>query len=57
MSGGELSWEADQTVPGHAGLLVQLLTNLISNGLKFHREGVAPQVRVTARTEIRRSAT
>nr|WP_246363192.1 PAS domain-containing sensor histidine kinase [Deinococcus budaensis] len=50
-TGGQLSWEADQTVPGHPGLLVQLLTNLISNGLKFHREGVAPQVRVTARTE------
>ncbi|MDL2342828.1 PAS domain S-box protein [Deinococcus sp. MIMF12] len=47
-TGGELTWDAPQTVLGHPGLLVQLLTNLTGNGLKFHREGVPPRVRVTA---------
>ena len=48
-TGGELSWEADQTVPGHPGLLAQLLTNLISNA---HKYGRAPfEVRVRAHGE------
>ncbi|KEF34950.1 histidine kinase [Deinococcus sp. RL] len=50
-TGGDLDWETPQTVLGHPGLLVQLLTNLVGNGLKFHRPGVAPQVRVTAAEE------
>lgn len=50
-TGGQLTWDAPGVVLGHSSLLVQLFTNLIGNGLKFHREGVAPQVRVTARTE------
>ena len=29
----------------------RLVTNLVSNGLKFHRPGVAPVVRITARVE------
>ncbi len=37
------------TVPGDPGLLRQLLVNLIGNGLKFHRDGVAPVVELTAR--------
>ncbi|EYB67122.1 PAS/PAC sensor signal transduction histidine kinase [Deinococcus phoenicis] len=49
--GGTLTWDTPQTVWGHPGLLVQLFTNLIGNGLKFSREGVPPQVRVTARQE------
>ncbi|MBB5233876.1 GAF domain-containing protein [Deinococcus budaensis] len=35
-------------VQADAQQLDQLLQNLISNGLKYHREGVRPQVRVTA---------
>lgn len=37
------------TVTGDATLLRQLLVNLIGNGLKFHRDGVAPEVTVSAR--------
>jgi PAS domain S-box-containing protein len=36
-------------VPGHKAQLDQLLQNLVQNGLKYHREGVAPAVEVTAR--------
>ncbi|GAA5533474.1 adaptive-response sensory-kinase SasA [Deinococcus aluminii] len=50
-SGGTLTWDTPQTVWGHPGLLVQLFTNLIGNGLKFCREGVPPRVAVTARVE------
>jgi light-regulated signal transduction histidine kinase (bacteriophytochrome) len=35
-------------VHGDASLLRALFVNLIGNGLKFHREGVAPRVTVTA---------
>jgi signal transduction histidine kinase len=35
------------TVSGDPQLLRQLFANLIGNGLKFHREGVAPVVRVS----------
>lgn len=50
-TGGCLSWDAPQTVWGHPGLLVQLLTNLVGNGLKFRREDTPPRVTVTARQE------
>jgi signal transduction histidine kinase len=36
------------TVPGDRAQMSQLLQNLISNALKFHREGVPPVVRVRA---------
>jgi signal transduction histidine kinase len=38
-------------VAGDAGLLQSLFMNLIGNGLKFHRKGVAPVVRVEARRD------
>ncbi|WP_034386419.1 PAS domain S-box protein [Deinococcus sp. YIM 77859] len=50
-TGGRLTWNVPYTVWGHAGLLVQLFTNLIGNGLKFHREAVPPEVSVTAELE------
>ena len=39
------------TVLGDPGLLQLLMANLIGNGLKFHREGVPPVVRVDARRD------
>ncbi|TDE86879.1 PAS domain S-box protein [Deinococcus sp. S9] len=50
-TGATLSWDTPQTVWGHPGLLVQLFTNLIGNGLKFARAGVPPEVHVTAHQE------
>lgn len=50
-TGGQLTWDTPGAVLGHHSLLVQLLTNLIGNSLKFHRAGVPPEVRVTARPE------
>lgn len=37
------------TVIGHSGQLTQLFQNLVGNGLKFCRDGVAPIVKVTAK--------
>jgi signal transduction histidine kinase len=49
--GGEIVLGALPKVPGDASLLQSLLVNLIGNGLKFHREGVAPVVRVAAQRD------
>ena len=46
--GGEFVLGELPVVRGDRGLLLQLLVNLLGNGLKFHREGVAPVVRVHA---------
>jgi signal transduction histidine kinase len=35
-------------VQGDKGLLLQLVVNLLGNGLKFHRDGVPPVVRMSA---------
>jgi signal transduction histidine kinase len=46
---GEIVIPADlPVVPGDPGLVQALLFNLFGNGLKFHREGVAPVVRLSA---------
>jgi signal transduction histidine kinase len=45
---GELVIGDLPTVVGDRGLLLQLFTNLLGNGLKFHREGVPPVVKVDA---------
>jgi signal transduction histidine kinase len=50
-AGGEIVLGALPTVPGDPGLLQSLLANLIGNGLKFHRKGVAPVVRVGAQRD------
>jgi signal transduction histidine kinase len=50
-SGGKIDIGALPTVPGDPGLLQALLANLIGNGLKFHRKGVAPVVRVAAQRD------
>jgi light-regulated signal transduction histidine kinase (bacteriophytochrome) len=44
----EVTW--DQSLPEVAadpGLLVQVLQNLIANGIKFQKDGTAPQVHVS----------
>ncbi|UBV42432.1 PAS domain S-box protein [Deinococcus taeanensis] len=51
--GSPLSWDTPHRVIGQASLLTQLLTNLISNGLKFHRPGEAARVTVRSRREGR----
>ncbi len=45
---GEFVLDDLPTVRGDRGLLLQLLVNLMGNGLKFHRDGVPPVVRVHA---------
>lgn len=37
------------TVRGEAGLLVQLLANLVGNALKFRRPGIPPEVTISSR--------
>lgn len=49
--GGDIVLGALPTVPGDPGLLQSLMANLIGNGLKFHRKGVAPVVRVDAKRD------
>ncbi len=47
-TGGSLDVSVLGQVTGNRVLLTQLLQNLVSNGFKYHREGVAPQVEVRA---------
>jgi hypothetical protein len=48
-AGGEFVIGELPVVKGDASLLQALLVNLLGNGLKFHRDGVAPVVRVESR--------
>ncbi len=48
-TGGEIAVADLPVVDGDPALLRQLFVNLLGNGLKFHREGVPPVVRVDAR--------
>ncbi|MCX4246872.1 sensor histidine kinase [Paraliomyxa miuraensis] len=50
-TGGEVSRGPLPTVDADAVQMSQLFLNLIGNGLKFRREGVAPAVHVSARPE------
>ncbi|MFC4426653.1 PAS domain-containing sensor histidine kinase [Deinococcus navajonensis] len=50
-SGGVLELQLSHEVMGHPTLLAQLLTNLISNGLKFHRAGKPPHVIVRSKQQ------
>jgi signal transduction histidine kinase len=47
-TGGTLTWSELPEVPGEEALLHTLLANLIGNSLKFRREDVPPEVRVSA---------
>jgi signal transduction histidine kinase len=47
-TGGSLDVSALGEVTGNRVLLTQLLQNLVSNGLKYHREDVAPRIEVAA---------
>jgi signal transduction histidine kinase len=48
-SGASVTHEALPVVVGEASLLTQVLQNLIGNGIKFRRPGVAPTVHVGVR--------
>ncbi len=48
-TGGRIEVAPLPTVRGDPVLLRQLFQNLVSNGLKFHREGAPPRVHVTVR--------
>jgi signal transduction histidine kinase len=50
-AGGELVVGRLPVVRGDASLLQALFVNLLGNGLKFHRDGVPPVVRVESRRE------
>jgi signal transduction histidine kinase len=49
-AGATIEIGALPTVTGDPRLLTALFQNLIANGIKFHRPGVAPRVEVRART-------
>lgn len=46
---GEVTVQGLPTIEADPNQMVQLLQNLIGNGLKFHREGLAPRVTVQGR--------
>jgi signal transduction histidine kinase len=48
-AGAVVEHEPLPRVMADEGQLVQVFQNLLSNAVKFHREGVAPRVRVTSR--------
>lgn len=52
-TGGRIEREALPTLDADPTQMHQLLLNLVGNGLKFHRAGVPPVVRVHAETVVR----
>jgi signal transduction histidine kinase len=52
-SGGSVEVGDLPTVAADPLQMRQLIQNLISNGIKFHREGVPPKVRISGRTQGR----
>jgi signal transduction histidine kinase len=47
-TGAVITWERLPTVIADRTQLVQVFQNLIANSLKYHRQGVPPEVRITA---------
>ena len=47
-AGGSVNWASLPTIRGDRTLVRQLIENLIGNAIKYAREGVAPDVRITA---------
>jgi len=47
-AGGRVTWDELPVVEGDGRLLTRLLQNLISNGLRYHRPDVPPEIHVTA---------
>lgn len=50
-TGGSISYDGPKTLRLPESMLRQVLMNLITNSLKYHREGVPPVVQVTAVTD------
>ncbi len=47
-TGGSVEWNGLPVVQADDMQIGRVLQNLVANGLKFHRKGVAPNVRITA---------
>jgi light-regulated signal transduction histidine kinase (bacteriophytochrome) len=47
----EIEWNGLPTVPGEERQLVQLMQNLITNGVKFVESGTVPHVQISARRD------
>jgi signal transduction histidine kinase len=48
-SRAQITWEPLPTLPVTEGLLAQVFQNLISNGIKYRQEEVAPEIHVSCK--------